>query len=52
MNIDVMVPESDGNIVGNKAKRWISKGVFQENKHAEFSERNEHFLPHDTHMYI
>ena len=37
--------------VDNKAKRWISKRVFQENKHAKFSEKQKFLLP-DTHMYV
>ena len=36
-------------LVGNKAKGRISKRVFQETKHAKFSEKKNHFLPPDTH---
>ena len=32
-------------IVGNKAKRRISKRVFQEKKHAKFSEKRTFLTP-------
>ena len=31
--------------VGNKAKEWISKRMFQENKARQIFWKNEHFLP-------
>ena len=39
-------------IVGNKAKKGISKRVFQENKVRQIFRKNKHFLPPDTHTYV
>ena len=39
-------------IVDNKAKGWISKLVFQENKALQIFRKNEHFLPPDTLTYV
>ena len=33
-----------GQVVGNKAKGRISKRLFQEKKHAKFSQKNEMFV--------
>ena len=38
--------------VGNKAKRRISKRVFQENKARQIFWKGEHFLLPDTHSYV
>ena len=38
--------------VGNKAKRQISKRVFQEKKSTPNVPRDEHFFPPDTYTYV
>ena len=39
--------------IGNKAKGWISKWVFQENKAHQISwKKKKHFWPPDMHTYI
>ena len=38
--------------VGIKAKGWILKQVFQENKARQVFRKHEHFLPPDTHTHV
>ena len=40
------------NFDNNKVKGQISKQVFQENKVCQIFQKNEHFLPPDTHIYV
>ena len=43
---------SNVKLVGNKAKGRISKLVFQENKARQIFQKNEHFLPINTHTFL
>ena len=39
-------------LVGNKARGWISKRLFQENKARQIFRKNERFLSLDTRTYV
>ena len=43
---------SDEKFVGNKAKRQISKRVFQRKQSTTNFPKSKHFLPPDTHTYV
>ena len=38
--------------VGNRAKGWVSKRMFQERKHAKFSEKRTFLTPWYSHVYV